>query len=190
MKKLLGKNGIIIVTIVVLVSFYAFTLVKDYNQEFEEIELPEVTYEVVSEKVERLLKSAKASPHYDLTDEMLILGEALNTYYIQEGTFHPTKTWKYYPVFQGNYVKGMVTARSSSTGEIHLEYSTFLVEEASECYLQEKACCFVIDEKSVWLVTEEEARQIFVTDHRDKEFGVFDETMKNDSSIKLMYVSK
>ena len=54
MKRGMGKNGIIIGVVVALIGFYAFTLITDFNQEFEEKELPEITYDVVAEKAESL----------------------------------------------------------------------------------------------------------------------------------------
>lgn len=190
MKRGMGKNGIIIGVVVALIGFYAFTLITDFNQEFEEKELPEITYDVVAEKAESLFGAVADESVYGLTEEELALGQELNVYVAQDGTFQPTETWKYYPVFQADYVKGMVTARSHSSGDVLLEYSTFLVEEVGDCYLNDEPYCFVIDRKSVWLVTEDEAKEVFVDSYENKELDFFDESKKDDSALVLKHVSK
>ena len=144
----------------------------------------------MAEKAEWLLESVKESPYYELTEEPFVLGEELNTYVAKEGTFQPTETWKYYPVFQADYVKGMVTARSHSSGDVLLEYSTFLVEEVSDCYLNDEPYCFVIDRKSVWLVTEDEAKEVFVDSYENKELDLFDESKKDDPALVLKQIER
>ena len=49
MRKPLGRKGIILLVVMALVGFFAFSLMTDYDQEFEEKELPEITYDVVAE---------------------------------------------------------------------------------------------------------------------------------------------
>lgn len=192
MRKPLGRKGIILLVVMALVGFFAFSLMTDYDQEFEEKELPEITYDVVAEKADGMFENVLNSDHFgsNLTEEPLILGRELNTYVAKDGTFLPTETWKYYPVFQADYVKGMVTARSHSGGEILLEYSTFLVEEVSDCYLNDEPYCFVIDRKSVWLVTEDEVKEVFVDSYENKELDFFDESKKADPRLELKCVSK
>ena len=187
MKKI---KGIVLLIVVVLVGIYAITLMNDYGQEFEEKELPEITYDVVAKDTEYLFGGVSDSGYYSLTEEPLILGQELNVYMAKDGTFSKIETFKYYPVFQEEYVAGTVTARASADGNVYLEYSTLLVEESSECYLQEKPCCFVVDAKSIWFVDENGAEEVFVGNHIDKQLDLFDETMKDDPKLELEYVSK
>lgn len=183
-------KGIVLLIVVVLVGIYAITLMTDYGQEFEEKELPEITYDVVAKEAEYLFGTVTNSGHYSLTEEPLILGQELNVYMAKDGTFSKIETFKYYPVFQEDYVAGTVTARASADGNVYLEYSTLLAEESSECYLQEKPYCFVVDAKSIWFVDENEAKEVFVDNHIDKQLDLFDETMKDDPKLELKYVSK
>ena len=90
MKKI---KGIVLLIVVVLVGIYAITLMNDYGQEFEEKELPEITYDVVAKDAEYLFGGVSDSGYYSLTEEPLILGQELNVYMAKDGTFSKI-TWR------------------------------------------------------------------------------------------------